>query len=429
MARRRGKGEGSIFKRKDGTWQGAVTVGYTDAGKQKRRTVYGKTQREAREKIDALKHQLDSGTFVDTESSLGLYLSHWLKHQERHVKQSTSDGYRYNIEKYINPRLGEIRLSKLTPLAIQVALGDIADQVGTRTSNLCRGVLFTALRQAVRWRLLPHNPVEGVIAAKQEKQEMHLWTPAQTATFLETAKQHRLYPLFYLAISTGLRSGELLGLRWADLEGNALTIRRTLITRSGEPRISTPKTDKGVRRVTLSPNALAVLALHRERQLVERKALGDAWDDNDHVFVSEVGTLLNARNVTRISHDLQEKARQKWREELKNNLTGEALAQNLDKLERGEILPRLRLHDMRHLNVSLRRKLGQDAKLIADQVGHADPAFTVRLYAHLFEDERQAAGVNLEAALASDEPVDNRGSDEEDAAELDKPEANREGSG
>lgn len=284
--------------------------------------------------------------------------------------------YTYCVEKYLNPRLGRTKLDKLTPLQVQSALSEIADAHGARTSNLCRSVLFNAAKQAVRWRVLPYSPLDGVARVKEAQREMVVWSAEETLRFLGTAQPHRLYGLFYLAMATGLRCGELLGLQWGDLKGNVLHVRRTLLTRSGPPTYSTPKTERGTRRVVLAADALSLLEAHRTLQDGERKRLGSLWPQTGHIFTSEAGTLLNARNVTRAWHALQERA----------------------------CVSRARLHDARHLHVSLLVKQGLDPRTIADRVGHTDPSFTLRKYSHMFEEQRQAAAISLTDLLKPSAP-------------------------
>jgi integrase len=263
-------------------------------------------------------------------------------------------------------------------------VGELADQVGVRTANICRTVLYSALKQAIRWQLVMVNPVEAVDPLKETSREMTLWAPHEVVRFLEVAASHRLYALFYLVILTGLRRGEALGLCWQDVHGDNLMVRRSLTLVDGKPVLSPPKTAKGIRRVALSSDALSVLDEHRARQQALREFVGEAWGgsrwhDFDLVFTSELGTAIHPRNLERSWYVLQEKAG----------------------------VPRVRLHDLRHLNVSLRRKQGQDAKLIADQVGHTNPAFTMRLYTHLFDDDRRGAALSMTDLLparASSEP-------------------------
>lgn len=329
----------------------------------------------------------------------------WLEEKERRVEPRTADFYREQVERYLNPRLGRVRLAKLTPLQIQTALGELADQISASTANKCRTTLYGALKQAVRWGLLPRNPVEAVEKLNEPKCEMIIWSPEEATRFLATAREHRLYPAFYLAMCSGLRRGEILGLRWQDLHGSTLHIRQSLIESRGRVLLSTPKTSKGVRRVALSSDVLEVLEHHRQHQKASANQAGDLWASSgeafaDLVFTNELGGPLHPRNFERTWYALQDETRARWRQ--KADAANDT--QSVQELERGALFPRARFHDLRHLNVSIRRRMGQDAKLIADQIGHTDPAFTLRLYTHLFEDERTAAAIDLRQALGSAAP-------------------------
>ena len=228
MGKRRADGEGAAFKRKvtrkNGStyvrWEGAVTIGHTLKGGQKRRTVYGKTQAEVLDKLDKVKRQLSDGTFSDTKLTVSDYLDKWLQEKERTLKPTTIERkYRYCLDKHIKPRIGKVGLEKLKPMQVQSMVGDIADAAGVPTANNCRRVLFTAMKQAVRWQLLVRNVVEAVAPLPEQPREMTLWTPEQAARFLDASRDNRLYALFYLDMATGLRRGELLALRWHDIQG------------------------------------------------------------------------------------------------------------------------------------------------------------------------------------------------------------------
>ena len=382
MARRRDKGDGSVWETKYG-WQAALTVGYDENGKQKRRVVSGKTKAEVRKKLDALKQQLGNGTLPIDDLTLSAFLERWLTEKKRQVKPRTIESYQETIDRYIKPKLGRTKLSKLTPLRIQAALGEVADEVSAHTSNYTRSVLSIALNQAVKWNLLTSNPAKAVDRVRQEKREMTLWTPEEIVRFLEHAKEHRLYALFYLAITSGLRIGELLGLRWADLKGSVLHVRHSLGRRGRELALAGTKTDRGQRLVTLARDTVAVLEEHRRRQQAEREYLGDAWEHPEHMFVSEIGSYLDQDNVRRVWRRLGEQAG----------------------------VPKARLHDARHLHVSLLIKHGLDASTVADRVGHTNPAFTLRQYTHLFEEQRLAAAVELDELLGLDKNEDDRSDD------------------
>lgn len=368
---RRAKGEGSIVKRKNGTWQAELLLGYTEQGKRKRKFVYGKTQREVREKLDELKQQLAAGTLSNTKLAVKAYLDRWLTEKTREVKPQTVEDYRYQLEKYVIPHIGRIPLAKLTPLHIQSMCGELADTISPQRANKCRRVLSGALRQAMRWQLIAANPADAVKPLKVSKADMTIWTTEEATRFLGIAREHRLYALFYLAMSTGMRRGELLGLRWQDVSNSNLYIRQSLIEQRGNIMISTPKTEKGTRRVALSPDVIEVLEQHRKHQEDERQFMGEAWPDNDFVFTTKVGTPIHPRNLGRIWETLQARA----------NVT------------------KVRLHDLRHLHASLAIKQGMNAKVLADRLGHAKASFTLDVYTHLFEEQRQNSAVSIAGLL------------------------------
>ncbi len=373
---KRAHGEGTISKRQDGTYEGKISLGVNAEGKRKRKTVYGKTQKEVRAKIDEVKQQLANGTFSDTRLKVKSYLEQWLKEKARQVKPRTAEAYKYNVEKYVIPKIGGVQLAKLTPLHVQTMCSDVATVSGPRTANMCRTILFSAMKQALRWGLIPRNPVEGVDPMKEHKQEMHLWTSAEAVTFLDTARSHRLYALFYLAMSTGMRRGELLGLRWQDVKGGALHIRQSLTVVSNQIAISVPKTEKGKRRVAVSPDVETELETHRKRQESERQVLGNLWPENDLVFRTEVGTPIHPRNLERTWYTLQKSAK----------------------------VTKVRLHDLRHLHASLAIQQGMDAKVLADRLGHSRASLTLDVYTHLFDEQRANSAVSLSVLLGGNEP-------------------------
>ncbi len=338
---------------------------------------------------------------TDTKLTLKAFLEKWLTYKEGQVKPRTAELYRHLAEYHIMPRLGRKRLDKLSPLDVQGMVTDVAASGGTRTANMCRTVLYSALKQAIRWQLLARNPVDAVDALKDVPREMTLWTPEEVVHFLDTARPTRLYALFYLALSTGMRRGELLGLRWEDIKGSIVSIRQTVVPIGNKLVISTPKTKKGQRRVSVSPDVLEVLALHKTRQEAERSALGKAWQDSGLVFPTEVGTPMYPRNLERTWYGLQDKARDDWKRALEE--AGDIVT--LERLETRKLLPRARLHDLRHLHVSLLVKRGVDARTIADRVGHTRASFTLDVYTHLFEEQRTAAAISILDMLPKRDPV------------------------
>jgi integrase len=381
MGKRARNGQGSIYettfvdKRSGKTvkrWQGQVVIPQ-ELGEPKRKTVYGKTYAAVKEKMDTLTRQVADGTASNTSQTVGQYLERWLKEKERQVKPRTIELYGDWANRHVNPRIGKVQLAKLTPLQVQTMMGDLADKVGVSTANKCRKMLYGALKQGVRWQILSRNVCDAVDPLKEERREMRIWETAEAVRFLDAIRAHRYYAAFYLAMATGLRRGELLGLMWSDLRGDSVYIQRTLTIINKKPAFSTPKTKRGTRFVTLPPDAIDVLERHRKLQEAEAAFLSEAWPNTGLIFTSAVGTPVDPRDFNKRFAALQVQAE----------------------------VPHVRLHDLRHLHVSLLVRRGVDPRTIADRIGHTDSSFTLRWYAHMFEEQRRAAAVNLSDLLGS----------------------------
>lgn len=372
MGKRRGHGEGSLYQRNDGRWAGVVTVGFTSEGKQKRKTVYGKTQAEALAKLDEVKRQITSGAFNDKRLKVSDYLAQWLEHKSRSIKPSTKSKYEYCVG-HIKRHIGGLQLAKVKPLHVQAMVSAVADDAGVPTANNCRRVLFNAFRQAVRWQVAVRNPAEAVDPLKEERRDMTLWTAEQAAKFLDCARSHRLYALFYVAMATGMRRGEILGLRWSDIDGNTISVRQTLVRAGKELVVSTPKTKTGERRIAVASDLLSVLAAQETLQEAERAQALDAWTDSGLVFTNEIGEHLQPHAITRGLTTLAKKAE----------------------------IPTLRFHDLRHLHASMCIRNGMDPKSLADRLGHARASFTLDTYTHLFQNGQTSSPLGLTKLLGT----------------------------
>jgi integrase len=394
---------GSIIKeevqRNDGSsyirWRGDVSLGYDGQGKRKRVTVYGASQEEVVQKVEALKRQVATGTLQDDKRTVKDYLEDWLKHKTLEVKPRTIESYTWLCNKYVIPALGSVRLTKLAAQHVRKLIQDQNEKVSAVSANKCRAVLSEAMRQAMRDGLLHRNPVDATKPLKTDKRKDVSWSNDETMLFLSVARVHRLYAAFYLALSTGMRRGEILGLRWQDIESDTAYIRQNLISLAGDYAFSTPKTANSTRRIMLDPETVATLEGHRLKQLSEARDLGNEWQPEKHmdlIFTSEAGTPINPRNFDRVWYYLQDKARVAYKE--LGQTEEEKCVREKQTLE-GKVLPHIRFHDLRHIHVSLLNKAGVDARTIADRIGHTDPAFTLKRYAHVFEDQRKAAAIPL----------------------------------
>lgn len=399
----RGNGEGTIYKRdvtrKDGSaferWEGKVIVGYDASGKSRRKTVYGKSEQEVIRKVLELRQKVVTGTYNDVKLTVGAYLDRWHDGRKGKEEATTFSEYARLIRQHINPRLGGLKLEKVKPLHIQNAIMDIAANSGPPTANKCRAILFTAFKQAVRWEVMHRNPVEAVDALPVEKKPLILWGPEECVRFLDSARQHRLFPLFYLDMVTGLRRGELLGLWWSDLRGRALNIVRAVVMVDGKLTLTTTKTENGERWVSLADDALEVLEMHRARQAEERARAKVPWPDLNYIFLSNTGTLVRPDNLRRLRLELIAEARQAWLEEAQ--AAGDSAT--VKALEARTLLPDIRLHDFRHLHATMLIRAGKDPRAVADRLGHARASFTLDRYAHVFEEQRVDTALSLASLL------------------------------
>ncbi|WP_293909900.1 site-specific integrase [Deinococcus sp.] len=391
---KRANGEGTLSRRKDKAgktvgWKAAVVVGQNEDGTLDRRWISGKTQAEVQEKLRGFQADMHAGTVADTEGlTVTEFMTRWADHKEREgLKPNTVQSYRDTVRLYITPHIGAVKLEKLRPLDVERLLSRMQKSGKSAVNRrYALRILSMALRQAVRWQMLPRNVADVVSPPKAERPEMKVWTPEQVATFLDAAQVHRLYAAFYLSLMTGMRRGEVLGLQWADLdfERARLNVRNNLVevhrdgvpgkTQAGKATVSsvsielqTPKTAASKRTVALSPGTLSKLREHQARQAAEQSAAAEAWQGPGYVFASELGGPTNPNYF----YD------------------------QFKKLAKGAGLPDIRLHDLRHTAASLMIRRGVSPKVVSDRLGHTDPAFTLRVYTHLYDEQREEAAFDL----------------------------------
>lgn len=367
---RRGRGEGSIYKGKDGRWVGRASLGYGLDGKRRRKIVYAETKSEAAEKLRAELGKSDAGQSADgTRLTIAEFLDYWIEHSAKAtVRPSTLEGYR-DIVAEIKTGIGSVKLAKLTPTRVQAYYGALTDAGrSARARQQVHAILHRALSRAVRWRMIPGNVCDCVDRPKIPPREMKFWTPDEARTFLDTAERHRLGALFVLAIATGARQGELLGLKWPDIDLDAgrLSIRRTLIEIKGELSEGEPKSAKGKRQLSLSSVAVEALHAHRKAMLAEGHA-GACY-----VFCDTLGKPLIKSNLVRSFHRLVKRAK----------------------------VPPIRFHDMRHSNATALLSAGVSARTVQERLGHSHVALTLGTYSHVMQSVDREAADKLDAMLA-----------------------------
>ena len=358
---------GSVVKR-GRTWSYVVDVG-RDPGSGRRVQRWKGGFATKRQAELALRRALDAVEAGETADAGGLcvaaYLEQWLSGVQNTVKPTTAKSYGEILRWYVIRGVGAVQLADLTPLHIRSLYADLLDQGGRRRAALSAGtvaivhrVLRKALNDTVGWRLIARSPLVGVRPPSRASAEMRTWTGADARRFLEHVADDRLYAMWALLLATGLRRGEIAGLRWGDvdLDAGLLSVRRSRVSAGWTVHESQPKTRSSRRAVSLDEQrVVAVLRAHRRRQLEERLAWGTAWVDSAFVFVRENGEPLHPETITSMFRRRVVRAG----------------------------VPKIRLHDLRHTSASLALAAGIHPKVVGERLGHSSVAITLDLYSHV----------------------------------------------
>ena len=317
--RRRGKGEGAVYRRaNDGLWVGMLDLGVME-GRRRRKTVYGQTEREVLQKLNTLRTAHDRGIDLLAPSlTVGQWLDAWLSDIKGFdgTRPRTLTLYKGLTERYVKPVIGNVRLDKLTPAHVQRLVTQTRNSTTSRgtppSASLLRHVyklVRNALGDAFRMELVTRNVATQVKAPPLNTKRRLGLDLAEAKRLLEVIDGERLEALYVLALTTGLRRGELLALRWddIDLRSRQLHVRRAMQRVDGKLRIAEPKTSSARRTVVLSHFAVRHLQEHKKRQDAERLALGDAWQEHGLVFASTIGTPIEPRSVNRRWDELRQR--------------------------------------------------------------------------------------------------------------------------
>jgi integrase len=374
---KRGNGEGGISRRKDGLYMARYTV-HTAAGA-KRKAVYGKTRKEAAEKLTKALADRDMGLVLEGENrSLAAFVDGWLDGTVKgSVKATTYESYERLIRCHIKPELGRHKLKTLAPDHVQALYQRKLDSgLAPGTVRQIHSVLSRALDQAVKWGTVPRNVCKATTPPKPDSEEIRPLDAEQARQLLRTAGGERFEALYVLAVTAGLRIGELLALRWQDVDldasGAMLRVQRTKSTAKSGPVFTTPKNGKG-RSITLTRHAVEALKAHRAAQNAERLKAGSLWQDYGLIFCTHGGRPLDSHNLTRTSFK--------------------------PLLERAE-LPDIRFHDLRHTCATLLLSRGHHPKLVQELLGHASVALTLDRYSHVLPGMGDQTAAAMEAALS-----------------------------
>ncbi len=382
--KRRGRGEGSVYRRADGRWVGVLSLGADGSGRRKRVVVYAASKTEALEKLRRVQADADAGRLAEADRlTVGEYLRRWLDHTAKNrVRDATWERYRQLVELYLTPILGGVGLARLTPLHVEQCYADMGRRGASAWTRRIGGVVLSAaLKHAVRLGLIPANPAAGVAKARPIAREMLFLTGRQARLLLDAARPHRLHALFALAVGTGMRQGELLALQWADVDLDRATVevKRSLSWVRGKPQLKEPKSAAGRRTVVLPKFAVDALRDHR-------RAAAAAGLTAAPVFCTRTGTHIGKHNL----------GRQVFRPLLRR---ANALAAERAREAGGEpdLVPAgLRFHDLRHTHATALVAAGHSVKAVSRRLGHAGIEITLRVYAHLMpnDDEKLAGGAD-----------------------------------
>lgn len=354
---KRANGEGSIYHRKsDGRWVGSITL--PDGS---RKVFYGKKQSEVVEKINEALHDQRRGMLATGPNvTVQEYMEQWLEDIHKPVvKLSTYKNYQDLLRSYITPGLGRVKLQSLTPQQVQAFYSKkLKDGLAPKTINNIHGVLHKALDNAVKWTIVPRNVCDAVTPPRVARKEKTVLSPEQARNLLKQIKNHRMEALFTLAIVTGMREGELLALRWQDIDfaGCSLQVKRTVRYMKGYGHVeSEPKTVKSRRKIMLPLFAVEVLSLHKARQEELRRESAEAWIDRDLIFATAEGNYLALTTLRRAFNSVLKQAG----------------------------LPHMRFHDLRHSAATILLSRGTHPKVVQEILGHSQISMTLDVYSHV----------------------------------------------
>ena len=362
MAKRRANGEGSLRKRSDGRWEGRYTVGRDPkTGKLIYKNVLGKTQAEAREKLKKAIADSDKVDVVKAEQyTVGQWMEVWFENYAKlKVRPSSHQTYRGYLDHHIKPYIGKIPLNKLTSLDLQklykkLLTGGRVDRIESKrqpkglspkTVRNINQIISSALELAKAQKLILSNPTESCALPKVEHREMKTLTQEQLSAFLQEAKATGVYEMYYIELATGLRRGELLGLKWKDVDfaNGTIRVQRQVARINGEIVEAPLKTKNSYRTVTIGPDAVGILKEQKEKT------------EDEYVFPSPNGGPISPDSVNHMLHRVLKRAG----------------------------LPQVRFHDLRHTFATLALQNGVDIKTVSGMLGHYSAGFTLDTYTHV----------------------------------------------
>ena len=372
--RKRGKrahGTGSIFRRPERKGKQWIAQIVLEHGRTRQR--YFNTEGEAADALNEMLYEHKRGMLVtEKDQTVRQHFEHWLEIHRSKIRRTTYLGYSRMLKKHIVPMIGQLSLQRLSAQDLDTLYArKLEEGLSPRTIGDIHGVIHLALKQAVRWRLIARNVSEDVSPPRDTQlHERQTLTPEQAQQLLATASGHRLEAMITLALATGMRRGELLALRWHDLDfkQKRLHVRRSANRLPGGYRVTDPKTASGKRTITLPQFVLEALGQHRIRQLEVKLKAGPKWEEHDLVFCNIYGRFLNSASLQVLFSSLLKKAG----------------------------LPHMRFHDLRHSAATMLLAMGVPIKVVQELLGHSDISTTLNVYGHVLASMQQEAMEKLD---------------------------------
>lgn len=356
QGQRRGRGEGSVTQRRDGRWAAYLTL---ENGK--RKYFYGKTKKAALELLRKAQLEQLQGTLATSSprQTVAQFFTQWIEKRKPSLRIRSYERYEGFIRLQVIPHIGRIQLQKLTPMHLQSLYSELLGE-GKKAStvNTLHWMMHRALSDAVRWELIAKNVCKAVEPPRRAHYEFTALSVEQAGKLLAAAKGHSLEALWVVALTTGMRRGEILALKWIDIDlaQSSLQVRRAFTRAKGQRYIeSEPKTEKSRRSILLAPPVIEILKQHRARQLSAKQEAGEEWQERDLVFCTALGTPLNPNKVLERFKTLLKRAG----------------------------LPHIRFHDLRHSTATILLKMQTHPKIVQELLGHSRIAETLDIYSHV----------------------------------------------
>ena len=373
MSKKRSQGEGTIYHRKDGLWIAQVSIQGHRVSK------YFKTQHQGMDWLQLIHSQAQAGlNFAGAQMTLKDFLGQWLILIQGSIRPNTLIQYGQIVRDHILPWLGKFKVKDLRADQIQAVYSQkLKEGTSARTVILIHSVLHKALKQAVRLGIIIANPADAITRPKSRRKEMKTLSNIEAHRLLVAAKGTCFEAVYWLAISTGMRQGELLGLKWSDLDWNkqSLQVKRQIQRQAEGLVFIEPKSAAGRRMILLGPMTLEKLRAHKALQEEQRKIAGEGWQEKDLMFPSSIGTPIDPSNLY---HDFK-------------------------KLLKASGLPDIRFHDLRHTAATLMLQQGSHPKIVQAILGHSDISLTLNIYSHVLPSMQEEAAEKMDELLA---PID-----------------------